>query len=376
MNLADMLGYADIHQLSRIAGNYQCECSAHSKNELIQSILTALNRKGVFEQTINNLNVEDIRFISSLSFDPRDTFSLEELIARVRQTFFDKTDTQRNPREMISEFKRRGWLFNGYSQQTKYLFQVPQDLKNKFCDSLARRFEAGLVRTGVPPVYRDEYQLILDDIHEFLRFVYHNEIPLTADGVMYKRWIQQALDSFSVREEPLTGGGWRFGYGRKHRDYPNRFSLIYDYCYFNQLIEEQENKLVLTCAAQAKVRENAREEWVQVYRMWLRLYKGAILNLQPIVRWIDRLARQWVTVDSLKPVLCKLIKPYYYDSPESILEQRILQMLMHLGILRIGEHEQQGKVVQVTSMGSKVIRGTFVQDQDTIQLPDDMDIQV
>lgn len=34
MNFADMLGYADIAQLSRIADVYQCECNGHSKRML------------------------------------------------------------------------------------------------------------------------------------------------------------------------------------------------------------------------------------------------------------------------------------------------------------------------------------------------------
>ncbi|UUZ79431.1 hypothetical protein LJK88_30305 [Paenibacillus sp. P26] len=71
MNLADMLSYADIHDLSRIADTYQCECNGHSKNELIQSILSTVGRKEVFQRQVDALSIEDIRFLNSLLFDPR-----------------------------------------------------------------------------------------------------------------------------------------------------------------------------------------------------------------------------------------------------------------------------------------------------------------
>src|SRR4051794_32762276 len=105
MNLADMLSYADIQQLSKIALNYECDCNGHSKNELIQSILSALNRKEVFDKYIMGMSSEDMRFLNSLIFDQRESFSLEEMIARVQQTKFNKESNDNwNPRDVISKF--------------------------------------------------------------------------------------------------------------------------------------------------------------------------------------------------------------------------------------------------------------------------------
>lgn len=89
MNLSDMLGCADIGQLSRIASVYQCECNSNSKNELIQSILGAVSRNDVFEQQISSMAIEDLRFLNSLLFETRDAFSLEELLARAQQSRFN-----------------------------------------------------------------------------------------------------------------------------------------------------------------------------------------------------------------------------------------------------------------------------------------------
>ncbi len=142
MNLADMLSYADIHELGRIAHTYECECNGHSKNELIQSILSTALRREIFEKHIQGLALEDIRFLNSLLFDPRNAFSIEELIARVQQSRFQKEDSEEwNPRDMIIKFKKLGWLFNGYSQQTKFLFHVPQDLKRRFSDVLTESIQ-------------------------------------------------------------------------------------------------------------------------------------------------------------------------------------------------------------------------------------------
>jgi hypothetical protein len=370
MNLADMLTYADIHQLSTIASNYECECNGHSKNELIQSILSTINRREVFEKSVHGLSIEDIRFLNSLLFDQRDLFSLEELVARVQQAKFVKEEKeQSNPREIISKFKQRGWLFNGYSQQTRYLFQFPQDLKRRFSDVLAKHFQTSIVTIVEPQAYRDEQQIILDDIYHFLHYLYHQEAALTADGTMYKRFLQQVLERMTVSEDPVGRAGWRFGYGRKFKEYPNRFSFIYDYCFYHGLIEENGQTLTLSELGRSKVAEKKKEDILQVYKLWLRLYKGPIQNIQSIVHWIDRLAVQWTTVDSLKPVLCALIKPFYYDSSEAILEQRILQMLMHLGLLRIGDDPMHGKVVQVTKLGSSVINGIYVRDEEKIDIP-------
>lgn len=369
MNLADMLSYADIHDLSKIASMYECECSSNSKNELIQSILSRIGRKEMIEKQVGSLSLEETRFLNSLLFDSRNSFSLEELTARAKQTKFVKEEKEAfNPRETINRFKQLGWLFQGHSRDTKYLFQMPSDLKRRFSESLSRQFKKSLLETEEPSVYRDEQQLVVEDVHHFLHFLYHNEVVLTAEHFMYKRHLQQILERLSVREEAVSKGQWRFGYGRMFKEYPNRFSLIYDYCFFQQFITEDNLRLTLTDKGIAAVQGIVKEDVLNMYRFWLRLYKGAIPNLQSIVHWVENLARNWVTAESLSDVLCPLIKPYYYDTSESVLDQRILQMMMHLGLLRIGEHEQYGKVVKVTKLGSSVIHGTYVAYDDFITL--------
>lgn len=371
MNLADMLSYADIHELSRIASYYDCKCNGNSKNELIQSILSTVSRREVFQQHVESLTMEDVRFLNSLLFDQRDSFSLEELVARVQQSRFNKEDALPwNPRDMISKFKQHGWLFNGYSQQTKYLFQVPQDLKHRFSDTLSKQFQTELAQIDEPSAYRDEQELIIGDIQQFLRYLHHNDIALTNEGGMYKKNQQQLIESFHVHEDIVGKGAWRFGYGRRFKEYPNRLSFIYDYCYYNDLIKEQGFQLILTDLGKERVKQEHKENLLHVYKFWIRLYKGPIPNLVSLVHWIEMLAKRWTTMDSLSNVLSRLIKPYYYDTSESIMESRVLNMLMHLGCVRIGEDERVGKVIQMTKLGSSIVNGVYVAYEDRIILPD------
>ncbi|WP_274364612.1 hypothetical protein [Paenibacillus thermotolerans] len=440
MNLADMLSYADIHQLNRIADHYECNCNTNSKNELIQAILGRINRKDVFETYVEKLELEDIRFLNSLLYDQRESFSLEELVARARLSRFqteaaeagganpqarspndlrmsslgqtetkepnlkefkkstakaskaskaskatkaskasnaakksasDKEETKEwSPRDMVLRFKQQGWLFNGYSHQTKYLYQVPSDLKRRFADSLARSFERRLQVIEEPPVYRDEQRLLLEDIYQFLKFVHQSPVELSSNGAMYKRTQQAIMDVMTVKEEPVGKGGWRFGYGRKINDYPNRFSLIYDYCFYNKLIDEGPGMLTVTEAGAERVSAGAREDPSAVYRFWLKLYKNPIHNIQSLAHWVDRLAQRWVTVKTMTEVLIGLVKPYYYDTPEAILRNRVLTMMMHLGLLRIGEHPESGTVVEMTKLGSSIVRGVYVPEEDRIALPE------
>ncbi|NHN28706.1 hypothetical protein [Paenibacillus agricola] len=375
MNLADMLSYADIHDLSRIAATYNCECNGHSKNELIQSILATVSRRDVFEQQVTRLPIEDIRFLNSLIFDKGGTFNIEELVARVQQSRFVKAKEEEqdtwNPREMISRFKQQGWLFNGYSRDTRYLFQIPADLKARFSETLMKQFQQHVVSVSEPNVYRDEQRLIIDDIRQFLQFVHEQEVLLTAENYMYKRQLQQLLERLSVKEAMIAKTAWRFGYGRMAKEYPNRFSFIYNYCYFHGWITEYNQTLTLSTKGKEWIASDSEEDLLQVYRFWLRLYKGAIPNLQSLVFWLEKLVPTWATVASLKEVLIPLIRPFYYDTADSILEQRILQMLMHLGLLRIGEHEESGTVIQLSKLGRSIIKGIYVANEDLTAIPFD-----
>ncbi|WP_028544271.1 hypothetical protein [Paenibacillus taiwanensis] len=373
MNLADMLSYADIQQLARIARQYDCECNSHSKHELIQSILSAVGSRDIFEHQVDAMSLEELRFLNSLLFDERAAFSLEELISRVQQTRFDSQQVDHketvSPRDTIVKFKHSGWLFNGCSQQTKYLFQVPDDLKRRFRDVLYKRFQHQLVHVHEPEAYRDEDGRLGEDLIELLRFVQTETVPLNNESVMYKKTQQQLLECFAVKEAVVQKGEWRFGYGRRFHDYPNRMSLIYDYAFYQGWLEEMEGFLRLTATGQERLMNGARYEPIQpIYRFWLKLYKNAIPNLLSIVHWVNLCCVRWSTLQSLESILQPYLKPFYYDTPQSIFRERIVRMMVYLGLLRYGEHSELGPLIQVTKRGQTLIHGVYVDHDDKIPL--------
>ncbi|MBT2288571.1 hypothetical protein J7E73_05365 [Paenibacillus albidus] len=353
MNLADMLTYADIGQLTAIAGRYQCECKQNSKHDLIQSILIRLGSRSFMEAHIRECAPEDLRFLNMLLFDERSYFSLEDLLAAARQASFDAPPGKTGGyREMVSRFKSGGWLFSGASQQTRYLFQVPKDLKERFRERMGEYIQGRILPGAEPAVYRNEGEMLQTDLLLFLKFVGDNEPELNQEGALYKRYQQGLMNALQIPEPLLTKGGWRFGYGRAYEHYPPRLALMYDYARHRRWISEEGYLLKLTKAGEGVLDEGKGESLMQLFSFWLRLYKGAIPNLPSLVYWISSGAREWVTVSSLFDGVGWLIKPFYYDDTSSILEQRILRMMLHLGMIRVGE-TPEGPVVMMTSWGSK-----------------------
>lgn len=372
MNLADMLTFADIGQLTTIASHYQCECKRNSKHELIQSILVTLNRSEFIGQQIRCLSVDDLRFLNAILFDSRSYFNVEELIAIIRQTSFQNVEEERikdqsktqSSREVIARFKKSGWLFNGMTQHTRYLFQIPQDLKERFRKELGSYLKSTVIYTEEPTIYREEQGLLVEDLLLFLRYVHQQEIELNQEGTMYRRNQQQIMYIFHITEPLLSKGGWRFGYGRTFHTYPSRLALIYDYAFQMNYIEEMGHRLKVTPMGMERLEQGKHEGLVQIFRYWLRVYKQPIPNISSLVFWIGHCAREWITLSSLHESLGWLIKPYYYDTSQTIMEHRVLQMMMHLGLVRIGGTEEEGPVIKMTLWGNKMVENCTLHAKD------------
>ncbi|MBN2984292.1 hypothetical protein [Cohnella algarum] len=397
MNLADMLTYADIEQLTRIAETYGCETSSHSKHELIQSILSTVQRREAIAQRVDGMSEEDLRLLNSLLFEPRELYSLEDLTARALWTASDtnarasvpaaepaavktapapkgrasksgsgrrkgKAASEAPPvpdhsaRQAIARFKRFGWLFNGFTQHTRYMLQVPEDVKSRLADVLDERFRNRLDVREEPGVYRDERNLLCEDAVLFLRYVRDHDILLTSEGYLYKRQLGQLLESLSVTEALPGKTAWRFGYGRRFREYPERFSLLYDFCCQENWVRESGERLELTEAGLLAAGGGRPIEPAEMYRFWLRSYRGPIPNVLPLAQWTMRLAADWTTTASLASVLLPLVRPYYYDTAEDVLHLRILKMMMHLGLLRWGETNDGVPLVRLTPIGKSAMK--------------------
>jgi hypothetical protein len=358
MNLTDMLIYADIAKLHQLATNYRCACNIHSKHELIQSILSEIMKRDVIENQLANLDEDSLRFLHQLMFEKRVVFSAEELIAIAQSSIEQRQDhLAQCPQEMIRTFKEWGWMFHGHKQQDKSLYYIPTDLKKRWMDILKNKLQSTIVAVEQPQTYTEQTHLLRRDIELFLEYVQERStLTLKANYSIGRRDLTQILSRMNVKELCNGKRSWRFGYGRMFHEYPNRFSFIYDYCCQNQYLAEQDQMLQITEQGIQRLAIVTDDHPRQLYACWLKLYRLPIPNLHLLVNWIGHFAQSWVTLTSLKQTLCPLIRPYFYDSADTILEERILQMLYYLGFICIGINREHVRLLQFSKLGTDCLQ--------------------
>jgi hypothetical protein len=340
VNLAEILVYTDIRQLHQIANHYGCECNPHSKNDLITTLLSNLRHRSTIQAEVERLTSVEIHFLMQLLLDKRTLFSMEDLLAKASVAL--DAEGERNIEEariLIADSLMRGWIFPAKGR-TVGQYQIPHDLREPYLQAwLKMRKGTNEPSAMEPTAYRDEGTAMCDDLYQFLRFLEQEPVPLTADGGMYKRYQSQLFRFFSVVEKPLPPQKWRFGYGLHFDLYPDRFSLIYDYCYYQRWIEETPGNLRINEKGMELLSVPYSEQIHQeLVRFWLRLYKRAIPNLPMFVQLIPVMTGGgWVAQSWLADNLLPWIKPFYYDDPANILHNRILKMMVHLGLMRVGQ---------------------------------------
>lgn len=365
MRLAEMLSYADIDQLHQLASTYSCDCNINSKNELIQSLLTSIKREANIMEQLEALRKEEFHFLMYIVFDSRTSFSLEDLRAKAKFSYMENLDRD-TYRKLVTVALKKGWIFRGISRNAVSSFQVPEDMRQSWANAILKMECGERPHLADPPVYRDEGNAIIQDLCHFLQFVQRHLPQLTSDGVIYKRNQQQLMDLMSVQEELIEKGGWRFGYGRHFRDYPDRFSLIYDFCFYRGYIhEEPGSTLWLTPEAEEANQLPPEFLSMEMYKFWLRLYKRPISGLPMFARLIGKAAERWIRENELVQILSPKIRPYYYDNEDSIARNRILKMMVHLGLLRKGLIDEEGWVFQTTTLGKHLlesVEGNMMRD--------------
>lgn len=353
MNVADLLSYADIQQLNRMAERLDCRCNTHSKKQLIQTILLQMKQRGIFGTELHELADEEMLFLMLLVFDRREWLSMEELTAKA-STAVTQTRSPRPVRNLIAEALASGWLFRGVDRSTHDLFRIPRDLTSEVISKIRTDCSRRLQPLANPPaVWRDEGDSVLSDIQTFLAYVYQQAVPLTAEKVIYKRHLQQILKRLAI-QETLPEPGWRFGYGYHYRHYPDRFSLIHDVCLVLGLVREETDFLMVTDKGTRVLRQPAALDMVPVYRTWIRIYKHPIPLLPVVTHLIGLLCDQWVLLPSLFSVVRPWLNGFYYDTPEQVFEQRIVKMMVHLGMLQMTA-SPEGMAIRLSSTGRRLL---------------------
>lgn len=352
MRISDWLTYTGIDQLQKMHRFYGCTSTdPHSKKELICSLLQTLNRKDYYQKMLSELSVDEYRFLQTLVLDPSPAYTMEELLAKARMALM----SEEKPRSLIVKALHRGWLFPGYTTQTQFLYHLPSDLRERVLQAFRAPYQE--VRRVKPPrKYRQEEQLLVQDLSCFLQFLKREIVRLTHDGAIYKNQQKQLFQLFYVTEEVVKQKGPRFGFGRHYHLYPDRFSLLYDYAYYQKyFFENPEGYLCLNEEKSGNI-ANTQEEAKELYHFWIRLYRKPIPYLPIILRWIGLLAHpDWFPISTLWKVVQNWFVPYYYESEENLF-QKIIRMLLHLGVIQFGEEEYEA-YIRLTSSGAKWLIG-------------------
>ncbi len=405
MRLAECLNQSDSVSLRRIAEHHGMDCPLYSKNALLQEILSRLcDPEYLNERYAAGASPLLMAALQEIALDGRDRYANEELIAllaRAVQTVptkdraisretghatesgsvlrrrggarrrKERTDgktaetggSEEGPQrpdalaqELLHILVREGVVYpTGSDSRTVYV--CPTDFWRRLHELASRKMKATVQSCArTPVVYRQDGHAIARDAAAFLLFTMRHDVRLTQEGVIFRRQQIQLLQLFEVAEEVLPQSiGWRFGFGRRFHDYPDRLALIYDHlCASGCVVETVDGWLRVdqeTSDAYLQLPEENRAQ--QLFRFWLRTYRHAIPNLRTIVARTAELTRHaWVYADSLAALWLDQIEPYYYETNEQILVARILGMLVHLGVLARGAAEDGAVAYRLSPDGA------------------------
>ncbi|WAH35132.1 helicase-associated domain-containing protein [Alicyclobacillus dauci] len=338
-----------MNTLRSIAIHQDLTCSLHSKNDLYQSILYNLQIRSEVERLVRSWLGEWGEVLLRIGMSNRSQFSSEEIEALFMATGMNRDD--------INRALGQGWMFARQDRSLRPRYVIPMEIHEAIQASLFRDFTSKVVnRETEPLIQRDEVHALVNDLHTLIDYVLNHEVQLTTDGAMYKRHTQQLMELFEVPED-LKVSEWRFGYGRRTHDYPDRLALLYDFAYQHGILVESTNLTLQVSEAGMTWREKSRPGQLQrMVHFYLSLYRRPIPRLRDIVEVIRRVADRWVSSSSVLAACDLMVNSFYYDTQEDVWNTRIVKMLTHLGVLRTGfDQESDDLWFQMTNLGQELL---------------------
>lgn len=349
MNLAECLCHADIATLRDIARTYELSCSMHSKLQLMQEILYTFRSRDFLSDELERWHQANESVFLRIGLDDRTVFSEEEVAGMFRQ--------QGDVTSQIEKAVSDGWVFPTTRLSGRLQYAIPSELHSEIRKRTISSYFSDLRRSPEGPlIYHDEGVALARDTDIFLQYVSNHDVQLTLEGAMYKRHIVRILELLEIAEEPLEGG-WRFGYGRRFFDYPDRLALIYDHAYHMNLIEESPDAyLRVTDRVDDWHVQNTKGKQKSILRFYLSTYRRPISRLPQVVRLMSHAdLEQWYSLQDALHAWSNLVNEYYYDSQATVWEERIVKMLRHLGVIRTGSDENSQTWFQTTKLGQELL---------------------
>ncbi len=330
MNLIDVLLFQDRRQLLNLLKDYDdASYNANSKREMVEILYPKLINKNELTAKFQKLSNDAKRISLSLCYDRKLLLSEEELrgyTPKLKEGVFKK---------QINELISAGILFTYEGNN----FLIPKQIKNE----LVLQFKSTINEdTFILPIGRgvSEEIEIINDLFYLIDIVAEQRLPLTKNGMVHKKDYQLIMKGFCIKEE-LPNEKWRFGYGRRFSQYPDRFSLIYDFCFDKGWLREDRGDLTLGQSVEALYQLKLEEFMKDIVKYWLKLYKRPIPSISLLYHLLldllnegEGLEEQCI-ITSLSP----FVEDYYFDRKEDIIQKRFLEMLNHLNLVKKVEIE-------------------------------------
>ncbi|MHB1630465.1 MAG: helicase-associated domain-containing protein [Bacilli bacterium] len=372
MRLSECLNQSDISRLRRIAVRQAISCSLYSKNALLQAILASHAEPEHMPARLQSISGEALQAIQEIALDGRLSYAEEELFAVLQRAASGPQaagDHDNGAPSPLGELLEEGILFE-LGRPSRKTYVCPSDVWKRLSAITAQVLRDGVQRCAHEPVlYRFDGSAMARDAVTCLLFFARQDVKLTQDGVIFKRQQNQLLQLLEIAEEPLPAhSGWRFGFGRRFHDYPDRFALIYDHlCVEDCIIEEPHGQLRVDRDASAAYMARTEDERARaLLRFYVRTYRSAIRTLTRVAARIGRLtAHDWVYGESMLQALGDLMTDYYYEPKASVFDRRIMQMLVCLGVLMKGQGENGAPVYKLSVPGALWLNQT--EELDTVE---------
>ncbi len=323
MNLVDVLLFQDRNQLLKLANDRNGSLNINSKRELIEVLYPTLMNFELISKRFSQLSYDAQKIALLLCYSDQLFLSKEELngfVPDVTKTVFSG---------LLEELIVNGFLFHCADRN----YVLPQQIKGQLLRLIVMKLEAQSIILPSSLCMPTEITVI-HDLFSFIDYAIEKPLPLTKNGVIHKKDFQEIMRQF-LQKEVLPNEQWRFGYGRRFFHYPDRFSLLYDFCYYNGWTIENEGLLCVTASAEELFEMKLNDLMTRIITYWLKLYSRPIPTIRLLFRiLLDSLKDgEGIEEEALISLFSPFVKEYYFDASCDLIKKRFLNMLVSLNIL-------------------------------------------
>lgn len=327
----DVLLYQDRKQLLKLLNAQEkltIDCNNHSKKELIEVLFPSLLNRQLLKERFEQLEDDEKVVIIQMCYDKRVFFSKEDMVA------FIPSSKKHYTEDILSKVMNIGFLF----PCSNYRYSIPHELKRQTIEVFKQPFKDQELFISFAGGRKKTIH-ILNDLLSFIDYVTNTPLLLTKNGSIYKKDFNGIMNFFDIKEE-LPTEQWRFGYGRRFYQYPDRFSLLYDFCFKSKWIVEEDGYLRVTKKAEELNDLSVSDLLNGLLNYWMKLYKGPVPLTPVLFKVVTEVLEECHAIeeDIFIEYLSPFVEDYYYDTRGIIIKTRLLTMLEHFQILYCPEN--------------------------------------